>query len=40
MIARLVYCDTPNEYRNWADFMDEFNLPSWFEPLVKDIIYD
>lgn len=40
IIARLVYMDTPNEYRNWSDFMNEFNLPSWFEPLVKDLIYD
>ncbi|WP_270621871.1 hypothetical protein [Weissella viridescens] len=40
MIAKFVYHDTPNEYRNWSDFMDEFNLPSWFEPLVKEIIYD
>ena len=39
-IARLIYMDTPNEYRNWSDFMNEFNLPSWFEPLVKDLIYD
>lgn len=40
IIARLVYIDTPNEYRNWSDFMTEFNLPSWFEPLVKDLIYE
>lgn len=40
MLARLLYIDTPNEYRNWSDFMNEFNLPSWFEPLVKEIIYD
>ncbi|HJF25144.1 MAG TPA: hypothetical protein K8V18_09205 [Proteus mirabilis] len=40
IIARLVYMETPNEYRNWSDFMNEFNLPSWFEPLVKDLIYD
>ncbi|MBM7617316.1 Zn-dependent peptidase ImmA (M78 family) [Weissella uvarum] len=40
MLARLIYADTPNEYRNWSDFMAEFCLPSWFEPLVQDIIYD
>ena len=40
IIARLVYADTPNEYRNWSDFMGEFNLPNWFEPLVKDLIYE
>lgn len=40
MIAHLIYGDTPNEYRNWSDFMNEFNLPSWFEPLVQEIIYD
>ena len=40
IIARLVYADTPNEYRNWSDFMDEFHLPSWFEPLVKALIYE
>ncbi|QEA58140.1 hypothetical protein FGL75_09550 (plasmid) [Weissella hellenica] len=40
MIARLVYIDTPNEYRNWIIFMSEFNFPTWFEPLVKDLIYE
>lgn len=40
IIARLVYMDTPNEYRNWSDFMNEFHLPSWFEPLIKDLIYE
>ncbi len=40
MIAHLIYGDTPNEYRNWSDFMNEFGLPSCFEPLVKEIIYD
>ncbi len=40
ILAHIVYYDTPNEYRNWSDFMNEFNLPSWFEPLVKEIIYD
>ena len=40
IVAKLFYGDTPNEYRNWIEFMNEFNLPSWFEPLVKDAIYD
>ena len=40
IVAKLFYGDTPNEFRNWVDFMNEFNLPSWFEPLVKDAIYD
>lgn len=40
ILSRLVYIDTPNEYRNWSNFMTEFGLPSWFEPLVKDLIYD
>lgn len=40
IVAKLFYGDTPNEIRNWVDFMNEFNLPSWFEPLVKDAIYD
>jgi hypothetical protein len=40
IIARLVYGDTPKEQRNWVNFMNEFKLPSWFEPLVKEIIYD
>ena len=40
IVSRLIYEDTPKEQRNWANFMDEFNLPVWFEPLVKNIIYD
>ncbi|TGE53594.1 hypothetical protein [Weissella confusa] len=40
IVAKLFYGDTPNEFRNWVNFMNEFNLPSWFEPLVKDAIYD
>lgn len=40
MIAKLIYNEVPNERRNWANFMSEFNLPSWFEPLVKELIYD
>lgn len=40
IISRLIYIDTPNEYRNWSNFMTDFGLPSWFEPLVKDLIYD
>ena len=40
MIARLIYGEVPNERRNWVNFMSEFNLPSWFEPLVKELIYD
>ncbi|SCC14846.1 hypothetical protein [Weissella bombi] len=38
ILAKLVYGDTPLEYRNYTDFMNEFCLPSWFEPVVKDII--
>ena len=40
VVAKLFYGDTPNELRNWVDFMKEFCLPSYFEPLVKDAIYD
>ncbi|MCG7198039.1 hypothetical protein [Pediococcus pentosaceus] len=40
MIAKLIYNEVPNERRNWANFMSEFNLPNWFEPLVKELIYD
>ncbi|TLQ03612.1 hypothetical protein FEZ51_08380 [Pediococcus stilesii] len=40
IIARLIYEDVPNDQRNWLNFMNEFNLPTWFEPLVKDIIYE
>lgn len=40
MIARLIYEDVPKDQINWLNFMNEFNLPSWFEPLVKDIIYN
>lgn len=40
MIARLMYEDVPKDQINWLNFMNEFNLPSWFEPLVKDIIYN
>ena len=40
IVAKLFYQDTPNELRNWVDFMKEFCLPNRFEPLVKDAIYD
>ncbi|GEK28871.1 ImmA/IrrE family metallo-endopeptidase [Furfurilactobacillus siliginis] len=39
MIARLMYEDVTKDQINWLNFMNEFNLPSWFEPLVKNIIY-
>ena len=38
ILAKFIYGDTPLEYRNYSDFMNEFHLPSWFEPVVKDII--
>lgn len=40
IIARLMYEDVPLDKRNWLNFMNEFNLPTWFEPMVKGIIYD
>lgn len=40
VVAKLFYGDTPNELRNRVEFMKEFCLPSWFEPFVKDAIYD
>ena len=40
IVAKLFYGDTPNECRNWVEFMNEFCLPSQFAPLVKDAIYD
>lgn len=40
IISRLIYGEVPKEQRNWLNFMNEFHLPTWFEPLVKNIIYD
>lgn len=38
LLAKLMYNETPLEYRNYAYFMECFKLPSWFESVVKDII--
>ena len=38
MLAKYVYKDTPLEYRNYINFMNEFGLPSSFEGMVKYII--
>ena len=38
ILGKFVYADTPVEYRNYVNFMNEFGLPSSFEPVVKDII--
>ncbi|WP_258088156.1 ImmA/IrrE family metallo-endopeptidase [Weissella fangxianensis] len=38
ILGKFVYADTPVEYRNYVNFMNEFGLPSSFEPMVEDII--
>jgi hypothetical protein len=40
MLAKYVYKDTPLEYRNYINFMNEFGLPSAFEEMAKDTIKD
>lgn len=40
LISNFVYRDTPLECRNWEHFIDIFNLPSYFEGIVKEVIYD
>lgn len=37
-LGKFVYADTPVEYRNYINFMNEFGLPSSFESMVRDII--
>ena len=38
ILGKFVYADTPVEYRNYINFMNEFGLPSSFESMVEDII--
>ena len=38
ILGKFVYADTPVEYRNYINFMNEFGLPSSFESMVRDII--
>lgn len=38
VLGKFVYADTPVEYRNYINFMNEFGLPSSFESMVRDII--
>ena len=38
ILGKFVYADTPVEYRNYVNFMNEFGLPSSFESMVRDII--
>lgn len=40
LIVDYIYEDVPLEYRNWTEFMEQFNLPIWFEFAVRDAIYD
>lgn len=38
ILGKFVYTDTPVEYRNYINFMNEFGLPSSFENMVRNII--
>ena len=38
VLGKFVYSDTPVEYRNYINFMNEFGLPTSFESIVRDII--
>lgn len=38
ILGKFVYADTPVEYRNYINFMNEFGLPSSFENMVRNII--
>lgn len=40
LISDFVYRDTPIEFRNWEHFVNVFNLPSYFECVVKEVIYN
>lgn len=40
LFARIMYCDLPNEARDWTKMMDLFNLPSWYDQMVIDAVYD
>lgn len=40
LISDFVYRDTPIEFRNWEHFVNVFNLPSYFEGVVKEVIYN
>ncbi|MFC6178055.1 hypothetical protein ACFQGR_01335 [Weissella sagaensis] len=40
LFAKIMYADLPNEARDWTKMMDLFNLPSWYDQMVIDAVYD
>lgn len=38
ILCKYLYTDTPLEYRNYVNFMNEFGLPASMENMVKDAI--
>lgn len=38
--ANILYSDLPNEARDWTKLIDLFNLPTWYDQMVIDAVYD
>lgn len=36
----IIYADLPNEARDWTKMSDLFNLPTWYDQMVIDAVYD
>lgn len=40
MFASIMYSDLPNEARDWTKMVELFNLPTWYNQMVMDAVYD